>query len=180
MKYMPNALTGLRMVLSLCLLLIKPFSPLFLIIYSICGISDILDGLIARKTHSVSAFGSKLDSIADILFMSAVLIALVPKLTIPAGFIIWILLIAAVRIVSLIIVYCKYHTFAILHTYANKITGLLLFCFPYFYTLLNISLTGSILCIAASLSSAEELAIISLSQQLVRDIPGLFSMPKSN
>lgn len=175
MKNLPNFLTALRIPLSILLLFIKPLTPLFLFVYSVCGVSDILDGAIARKANSVSAFGSKLDSIADTVFLGSALIALLPKITVPAGLVIWILLIAAVRIASMTIVYRKYHTFALLHTYANKITGLLLFCFPYFCTFMNVTVSGAVLCAAASISAAEELAIVLLSKELSRNIPGIFS-----
>lgn len=179
MKNLPNFLTALRIPLSVLLLFLKPLTPLFLFVYSICGISDILDGAIARKTNSTSAFGSKLDSIADIIFLGSALIALLPKFTIPVGTAVWILMIAAVRIASLTIVYCKYHAFALLHTYANKITGLLLFCFPYFCLFMNLPVLYFLLCAAASVSAVEELAIVLLSKELSRNIPGIFSfIPK--
>ena len=42
----------------------KPLSTLFLTIYVLTGISDVLDGAIARKYTTTSELGAKLDSIA--------------------------------------------------------------------------------------------------------------------
>ena len=39
-----------------------------MILYFICGFTDILDGYIARKTKTESNFGTKLDTISDLLF----------------------------------------------------------------------------------------------------------------
>ena len=40
--------------------------------------------------------------------------------------------ITLIRILSIIIALQKYNKFAILHTYTNKLTGLLLFFIPYY------------------------------------------------
>ena len=65
---MANVITLMRIGLAISLLFIRKYSPLFLILYSICGFTDILDGYIARKTRTESKFGAKLDTIADLLF----------------------------------------------------------------------------------------------------------------
>lgn len=173
-KNIPNAITILRIFLSLILLFLKPFSPLFLIVYSTCGFTDMIDGYIARKTNSESSLGTILDSISDIVFMSAVLVVLLPVISIPMKILIWIIVIALVKIVSLLISYCKYHTFAILHTYSNKATGFLLFCFPFLYGLINRNILESIICIIASISAVEELIIHITSKELSRNVKGIF------
>ena len=33
-----------------------------------CGLTDVMDGIIARKTNTVSDFGAKLDTGADFIF----------------------------------------------------------------------------------------------------------------
>ena len=65
---MANVITLIRIGLAISLLFIRKYSPLFLILYSICGFTDILDGYIARKTKTESNFGARLDTIADLLF----------------------------------------------------------------------------------------------------------------
>ena len=69
---LPNFVTGLRMVGTFLLLFTKAFSPAFYAIYSICGISDVLDGFLARRTGATSEFGARLDSVADLLFLSLI------------------------------------------------------------------------------------------------------------
>ena len=68
----------------------------------------------------------------------------------------------------------KYHAFCSLHTYANKVTGLLLFCAPVLYALLGITIAAVILFAVAFLSAAEELLITISSKQLDRDRKSLF------
>ena len=56
---------------------------MFYALYCIAGVTDMMDGAVARKTGSVSKFGSKLDSVADFVFIAVCLIKMLPTLTIP-------------------------------------------------------------------------------------------------
>jgi hypothetical protein len=173
MKNIPNIITLSRIILSFSLLLIQPFTVLFLLVYSICGVTDMIDGYIARKTHTTSDLGSKLDSLADLIFMVTVMIVLFPFLTISKIILIWIFLIAGIRFISLLIAYYKFHTFAFLHTYANKITGFFLFCIPYLFEIYEITIIATIACTIASISAIEELTINIFSKELSRNITGI-------
>jgi len=55
----------------------------FLILYVICGLSDVLDGIIARKTNTTSNFGAKLDTIADFIFVTILLIKILYAVEVP-------------------------------------------------------------------------------------------------
>lgn len=66
MAKIPHIITSLRILLSGMLLGIEPFSPFFLLIYFLCGLSDICDGYLARRLHVASDFGTLLDSLADL------------------------------------------------------------------------------------------------------------------
>lgn len=61
------------------------------------GISDMIDGTIARKTNTADEFGSGFDTIADIVFTVACMIKLLPVLTIPTWICIWICVLAIYR-----------------------------------------------------------------------------------
>ncbi len=65
---MANVITGIRILVSAALLLCSVFSPILYAMYLIAGLSDMADGIVARKTNSVSEFGSRFDSIADFVF----------------------------------------------------------------------------------------------------------------
>ena len=80
-KYLANMITGLRIIGSLTLLFFDVPSLPFYITYLLCGFSDMIDGAIARKTNAVSSFGSKLDTVADIVFMVVCAVKLLPRFT---------------------------------------------------------------------------------------------------
>ena len=67
---MANVITGLRILVSAVLVFCPVFSQIFYVLYVTCGLSDMVDGIIARKTNSVSEFGSRFDSIADFVFVA--------------------------------------------------------------------------------------------------------------
>lgn len=66
----PNILSILRIVLVIPLILTALLyeKTLFSIIFIIGGLTDVLDGCLARKLKKATPFGSKLDSIADYIF----------------------------------------------------------------------------------------------------------------
>ncbi len=63
-KHTASIITVGRIVGAVVLLWIQPLSALFFVIYSLCCVSDVLDGFIARKTNTTSKLGETLDSIA--------------------------------------------------------------------------------------------------------------------
>lgn len=176
MKNIANIITTLRIILSIVLLKIEMFSFFFFTIYIVCGVSDFLDGYIARKINITSKFGSRLDSIADICLVISMSIIMLPVINISKYIVLWILIIVLVRITSIIIVICKYNTFAILHTYGNKLSGFMLFCLPLFYNMINTNLLASIVCVVASISAIEEVIIHILSKELKIDISSIIEV----
>lgn len=163
MKYFTaaNCITGLRMAGTLGLLFVRPLSPAFFAVYTLTGLTDVMDGWVARKTGTSGDFGAKLDSCADLLFYGVMLVRLLPLLfrTLPAP-IWWVVLgIACLRLTAYLVAAIKYRTFASLHTYFNKLTGAAVFLVPYFL------LTGFApgycwgVCAVAGVASLEELLI---------------------
>lgn len=165
MKFSANCISVARIVLTLALLLTKPFSMAFLAIYLAAGASDALDGYIARKTQTTSKLGEKLDSAADVVLVAILLVILFSTVSFEKWVFIWIGVIAFLKLLSVIIVYSKYKLFGMLHTVANKITGLLLFLFPLLYSWVHADALIYALCAAATLTAVEELAINILSKQ---------------
>ncbi len=123
---MANAITILRIIFSMILIFVPTFSPVFYIFYILAGIFDMLDGFIARKTKTESHFGSKLDTVADFIFVSICLLKLIPVLSFPNYIIIWIIIIAVIKLTNAVIK----KGFLGGHTKLNKLTGFLLFLYP--------------------------------------------------
>ncbi len=95
LKYVPNTLTILRFFL-IPLILYFIFTGNYLlgfVFFTLSGITDILDGTIARKFNLISNFGKLMDPLADKLTQISVLASLVIKNIIP----IWILLIVVLK-----------------------------------------------------------------------------------
>lgn len=156
MKHAANIITGSRMVLSAALLMTEVFSLPFRIIYILCGLSDMIDGSVARKTGSVSLFGERLDSAADICFLTVCAIKLLPTLDLPRYIIVWTCCIAFVRISDVIIVFIRTGRISLLHTRANKLTGFLLFAFPLCLGQIAPDIAAIPVCLAATYAAVDD------------------------
>ena len=99
----------------------------FWVLYVVAGVTDILDGFLARRWGVESRFGARLDSVADFVFVLAVGYKLFPWLKLPAALWMMIGLIALVKIVNAVSSYVVNHKVEFLHAKANKLTGFLLF-----------------------------------------------------
>lgn len=175
MKQLANLITLSRIVFAIIMILVVPFSSLFWLLYTLAGVSDIVDGYVARKLNQQSIFGSKLDSIADFLFAFAILFVVVRNIHIPLWLWVCAVLIALLRIIAYGVGFYKYHTFSALHTVLNKLVGGLLFVFPLLYLLLGLNVTGVLLSFIALVSAIEELVITINSKTLNRDCKGIIN-----
>ena len=156
MKNMANYISISRVIMSIMLLIPETFSIAFYIIYIYCGISDILDGFIARKSKNESKLGARLDSASDIIFVIVAIIKILPALNLSKGIIIWIVIIALIKIIN-VICSCIYHKkLLLLHTIANKITGCLLFVTPFIIVNTNSIIFEIIICSIATFAAVRE------------------------
>ena len=70
--------------------------------------SDMLDGYIARKSKTESELGSKLDSMADLIFIIVAMIKILPIIYLTKGRVIWLVLIAFIKVFNVIYGYIYY------------------------------------------------------------------------
>lgn len=164
---MANLITSCRILFSLLLLFFPALSPGFYGLYIAAGLSDMLDGFVSRRTNSASPLGAKLDSIADIIFLSVCLIKLLPVLTLPVWLWGWVGLIALVRLINIISGFVCQGKLVLLHTGANELTGAFLFLLPLCLNLIDISYIALPLCAVASFTAIQEGHFIRTG----RDIP---------
>lgn len=176
MKHLANCVTIARIVISLLILFMEPLSVAFFVLYIICGVTYMVDGTIARKTHSESKTGALLDSISDVVFLVVVVIRLAPILwdRLPMWTLGCVVGIALIRFVSYGIGAKKFKRFASLHTILNKVTGGLLFIFPLLLMLIRISWACAVVCLAAGISAIEELIIMIQMKEFDPDRRGYF------
>ena len=80
---MANIITGCRILCSILLLFVPAFSTTFYSLYLASVFTDMIDGTMARKINTANEFGSRVDTIADIAFVLACMIKLLPALIIP-------------------------------------------------------------------------------------------------
>ena len=130
-----NILTATRMILSVVLPFLPPLSAAFFILYALCGLTDMVDGTVARHFGSTSRFGALLDSIADIVFVIASAVRLFPVLypLLPAWWIYPVIVIVVVKLASFVAGFIKFRKPCFLHTYPNKLAGAVVFLLPFFY-----------------------------------------------
>ena len=175
MKHLPNILTSLRIALSIILLLLFDNGMAFLIVYLVCGFTDALDGIIARKYNCQSKLGSLLDSIADLCMFGVVIWALIVWMGGVTPLVLTLVLVVTViRIGALMVARIKFGRFAMLHTIGNKITGALLFLYPIEYLLFSSRVLLYPLFAFALLSAIEECIIHLSASELDSDRKGLF------
>ena len=151
MKHLPNVISTLRIAGSISLLFCDVKGWPFWTLYGLCGLSDILDGWLARKLHAESKTGAVLDSVADIVFVACCAIRLLPMLQIPVWLWIWAGAIVFIKIVNQVsaLILCK--RFCVPHTLATRLTGLfLVLAAPtLFWSLIPIALVTSLATFAA-------------------------------
>ena len=153
---MANIITGIRMVLSGALLFCPALSPTFYALYITAGFSDVIDGAVARKTCTTSESGSRLDTIADIVFAAVSLVKLLPVLSVPIWLNIWIAIIAFIKAANIAAGYVRQKKFLSVHSAINKVAGALLFAFPLTLTFIDMRYSAAVVCMAATAAAIHE------------------------
>ena len=111
MKHLPNALTVSRIILIFCFVVLANFDSdnptcihigedaayvchaIALIVAFLAGITDLLDGYLARKYHVESDFGRLMDPLADKIFILATFVMMLDYGMIPG----WVLIVILTR-----------------------------------------------------------------------------------
>ena len=156
MKLLANCITTIRILCSIALLFFPVFLPAFYTLYITAGVSDMVDGWVARRTHTASELGAKLDTIADIVFVVVCLAKLLPVLNIPVWLWVWIGVIALIKIINVISGFIVQKRFISVHSAMNKVTGLLLFVFPLTLSLIDLKYSAAVVCIFATFAAIQE------------------------
>ena len=154
-KQLANIFTGLRIIGSIALLFFAFPSRPFYILYLFCGFSDMIDGTIARKFNAVSSFGSKLDTVADIVFMAVCSIKLLPVIHLSIFLWIWIAVIAMIKVTNIVLGFVYRKELVDLHTVWNKATGFLLFILPLTLRFVESAYSFAVVCIIATIAAMQ-------------------------
>lgn len=127
---MANILTGIRILCGILIMCFPAFSGWYYFFYLLGGFTDAIDGTVARKMGEVTDFGSKFDTVADFVFVIAVAIKIIGNLRVPLWLLIWIIMIALIKIGSHLAGYFKYHELKTVHSALNKVCGGVTFIVP--------------------------------------------------
>ncbi len=133
---------------------------MFLVMYSLCWFTDLIDGPIARRTKTASDFGSKLDDLGD--YTTIVITVIIFTIWLKnqmLTFVPFLVAIAVIRISNIVITNRKYGKTYIIHTYLNKFTALTVYITPVIYLLFDNTVMLYAVMTVAILASIEEMII---------------------
>lgn len=155
-KHVANILTSCRVLGSVLLLFFPVFSLAFYILYLFCGFSDMIDGTVARRTNSASQFGSRLDTVADLVFVVAAMCKLLPVIRLPGWLWIWGGVIAIIKVATIVWGFVRKKKFVAYHSICNKATELLCFLLPLTLQLIEPTYSVAVVCIVATIAAIQE------------------------
>ena len=151
-----DLITLTRILCSIALLFCPAFSPAFCILYLLAGLTDMIDGAVARRTNTASAFGAKLDTAADFVFVAVCLWKLLPEFALPPWLWLWIGGIALIKAVNLLSGFILQKRFVAMHTVMNRVTGVLLFALPLTLPVVALQYSAPLVCAAATFAAIQE------------------------
>lgn len=179
-RNLANFITALRIPFSLMMLSFDVFSRGYYLFFSLAGITDVIDGTIARKLGIKSSFGARLDSISDLVFYITACAMMLPYLLSEMRRELWVMLIAvlALRVLLYIFAFIKYRCYLSHHTYLNKATGVCIFFTIYLIPVLKDKAEIAIaMTIAVGiLAVAEEIAIVAMTDKQENDVHTLIDV----
>lgn len=175
-----DIITFFRIAGTIMLYFLTPLTTAFFILYSFTGLTDVLDGWVARKTKTASDFGAKLDGIADLLFYVVIFIRVMPELLTKLPNEIWYVVAAVfcMRISAYTVAAIKYRQFASLHTYLNKFTGIIVFFIPFSLIMDYAAAFCWIVSAVAAVAALEELIIQIRSKNYCPNVKSIFMRKK--
>jgi CDP-diacylglycerol--glycerol-3-phosphate 3-phosphatidyltransferase len=160
-NWIPNALSLIRIFLSLGLLLTLHREYLFACLVVVIGITDVADGYIARTCNWVSALGAQLDSLADLFFYAVVGgILYLEYEWLLVDNVVWCLICVFLKTATVILSKIKNGKVQFIHTLGNKLAGLFAFIATVILPFGVVPELFTFVCIVGMIAAAEELAIV--------------------
>ena len=186
LKYVPNALSLSRVILCIPLAILAPFTIFYIVLYVIAGVTDTLDGKLARRIKDgASELGATFDSIGDVCMVIVIVFAIMPKMTIWGW--LWVAYICVLSLkvaVSTGLGLLRFKEFISLHTLSFKALFTCLFLYPLAYYFLGAGLLfnviSTVLISFALLVVVEEILIISLLKRPERNIRSILGVSAAN
>lgn len=177
-KHLANIVTSSRIIGAIVLFFCKDITTFFLVIYVLCGFTDLIDGPIARKTNSTSTLGATLDTVGDVGTYLALTKILIKNKLVPLWIFVWILgagiLFGACSFVSK----KRFNKLYLPHTYIGKIFGGVVFVLPVAMKFFDGTIWMALICTIASIHVIELFIVQSKSKEAKDFVPSIFHINK--
>ncbi len=168
-KELANILSTFRIIGAVVLFFFSSLSLPFLIIYFVCGMTDLFDGPITRRFHTQSSLGNVLDTIGDVLMYLALAKVILMEKLVALWVYIWMAIALIGHLASAFIAQRKFGTFYFLHSEISKLMGASVFLVPLFLApaidlLSNLYL--GLMCVIVTMGAVECITIMLSSKEL--------------
>ena len=177
-KQAANIITSIRIILAIILVFFTEINTAFKVIYAICGLTDFIDGPIARHFEAESILGSTLDSVGDIiLYFSAIKLYLTNEIIMFLQLFIFAMGMS-LHVVAAIFAKFKFGKMYFVHNLLSKIIGFMLFVLPFFVFIVDSNVYFNVLTVIAYISGLESLAIVWKSKEENSDVLSILQLFK--
>ena len=166
-KHIANIITASRAVFSIPLLFIPFASVWFYTLYLFSGLTDMIDGTVARKTGAVSKFGSRLDTFADFVFVLVCSIKILPIIDIPVWLWAWIIIIALIKMFNFALVFVRKKELLSIHSTLNKVIGFALFLLPLSLSFVETTYSVATICALATIAAMQEVYFVAKGKEVI-------------
>lgn len=177
-KQCANIISATRIIAAISIFFFNKVSYPFVIVYIYCGITDLLDGRIARKLNITSSLGALLDTIGDVLTYLAFVKILILQHLIPLGFIVWYIVGMLGNVIAGLIAKKRFGEFYLIHSLFGKALGAVLFILPLMLRVTdkipnNNYICLSVICVVATLSAFETIYIQLKAKEKLTDVTSI-------
>jgi len=180
LKRIPNILSIARIPLSLLLLFVAKRPVLFLCTYLAAGLTDVLDGFLARRFHWESKLGSKLDASADFVFMFSLLGVVFGVLRLKLKLYVLAAMgaVTLLKLANLIFTKLKFKQWSTMHTIANKYTAFPLYVLIPIAVVFNVmpNLAVLVMLVTVFAANVEETLLLARMREYDADMKSLWHL----
>ncbi|MCH5316657.1 MAG: CDP-alcohol phosphatidyltransferase family protein [Eubacterium sp.] len=177
-KQCANIISTARIIAAISLFFFTKVSYPFVIVYVFCGLSDFVDGKLARKLNISSTLGAALDTIGDVLTYLAFVKILIVQNLVPGWAFVWYIIAMLGNILAGIIAKKRFGEFYLIHSLFGKVLGAVLFILPLLLRMTesipnNNIICLTVICVVATISAIETIYIQLKSKEQLTDITSL-------
>ncbi len=177
-KHLANIVTSSRIIGAIVLFFCKDITTFFLVVYVLCGFTDLIDGPIARKNNSSSTLGATLDTIGDVGTYLALTKILIKNKLVPIYILVWIISAGVLFGACAFVSKKRFNKMYLPHTYLGKLFGGVVFVLPVAMQFVDGGVWMSVICTIASIHVIELFIVQSKSNEAKDFVPSVFHVNK--